>query len=64
LDHNVGVVISNGKIDKGILNIMDGKNVGTFFTNTPHSTVPVDMQAMKGKSTDPIDVAGTTAAIF
>jgi delta-1-pyrroline-5-carboxylate synthetase len=48
LDHNVGVVISNGKIDKGILNIVDGKNIGTFFTKTPHQSVPIDVQAVKG----------------
>lgn len=48
LDHQVGVVISNGKIDKGILNIIDGKKVGTFFTKIPNQTVPVDMQAVKG----------------
>ncbi|CAF4818895.1 unnamed protein product, partial [Rotaria sp. Silwood2] len=49
LDHNVGVVISNGQIDKGILNIIDGKKVGTFFTNTPTQTLPVDVQALKAR---------------
>jgi hypothetical protein len=48
LDHNVGVVISNGKFDKGILNIIDGKKVGTFFTKIPNQSLPVDVQAVKG----------------
>ena len=49
LDHNVAVVISNGQIDKAILNIVDGKKIGTFFTNAPAETLPVDVQALKGK---------------
>ena len=49
LDHQVGVVISNGKIDKGILNIIDGMKVGTFFTKIPNQSVPVDVQAVKGR---------------
>ncbi len=48
LDHNVGVVISNGKIDKGILNIIDGKKIGTFFTKISNQSLPVDVQAVKG----------------
>ena len=48
LDHNVGVVISNGQMDKGILNIIDGKKIGTFFTNVPNQSLPVDVQAVKG----------------
>ncbi|UJR37450.1 hypothetical protein I4U23_030153 [Adineta vaga] len=49
LDHNVGVVISNGQIDKGILNIMDGKQIGTFFTKVPNQSMPVDVQAVKAR---------------
>ncbi|CAF0955381.1 unnamed protein product [Adineta steineri] len=49
LDHNVGVIISNGKIDKGILNIMDGKQIGTFFTNIPNQSLSVDVQAVKAR---------------
>ena len=41
-------MISNGKIDKEILNIIDGKQVGTFFTKIPHQSLPVDVQAVKG----------------
>jgi hypothetical protein len=41
-------VISNGQIDKAILNIIDGQKIGTFFTNTPTQSLPVDVQAMKG----------------
>ncbi|CAF1373945.1 unnamed protein product [Rotaria sp. Silwood1] len=47
LDHNVAVVISNGQIDKAILNMIDGKKIGTFFTNAPTETLPVDVQALK-----------------
>ncbi|CAF1264407.1 unnamed protein product [Rotaria sordida] len=47
LDHNVAVVISNGQIHKAILNIIDGKKIGTFFTNVPAGTLPVDVQALK-----------------
>lgn len=48
LDHDVGVVITNGQIDKAILNIVDGKKIGTFFTNIPNQSLPVDVQAIKG----------------
>ncbi|CAF0995616.1 unnamed protein product [Didymodactylos carnosus] len=49
LDHNVAVIISNGQVDKAILNIMDGKKIGTFFTNTPSNSIPVDVQALKAR---------------
>ena len=49
LDHQVGVVISNGQIDKAILNIIDGQKIGTFFTKTATQTVPVDVQAVKAR---------------
>lgn len=42
-------MISNGKIDKGILNVIDGKQIGTFFTNIPSQSLPVDVQAVKGE---------------
>lgn len=42
------MVIANGKTDKTILNIIDGKKIGTFFTDIPNHGVPVDIQAMKG----------------
>ena len=42
------MVISNGQIDKGILNIVNGKKIGTFFTNIPSQSLPVDVQAVKG----------------
>jgi hypothetical protein len=41
-------VISNGQIDKAILNIIDGQRIGTFFTKTPTQSLPVDIQAIKG----------------
>ncbi|CAF2990610.1 unnamed protein product [Rotaria socialis] len=49
LDHDVGVVITNGQIDKAILNIIDGKKIGTFFTNIPNTSLPVDIQAIKAR---------------
>ncbi len=41
-------MISNGQIDKAILNIIDGKRIGTFFTKTSTQSLPVDIQAVKG----------------
>lgn len=48
LDHNVGVVISNGQTDKAILNVVNGQKIGTFFAKTSSQAVPVDVQAVKG----------------
>jgi len=42
------VVISNGNVDKGILKIINGQQVGTFFTKTSQQSLPVDVQAVKG----------------
>lgn len=36
-------------MDKAILNIVDGKKIGTFFTNAPAEAVPVEVQALKGR---------------
>ncbi len=41
-------MISNGQIDKAILNILDGQRIGTFFTKIPTQSLPVDVQAVKG----------------
>ena len=41
-------MISNGQMDKAILDIVDGKRIGTFFATTSKQTVPVDVQAVKG----------------
>jgi len=49
LDHNVGVVISNGQNSKAILEIIDGKRIGTFFTKTSTQSLPVDVQAVKAR---------------
>ena len=43
------MVISNGQIQKAILNIIDGQKIGTFFTKTPNQSLPVDVQAMKAR---------------
>jgi len=35
-------------MDKAILDIVDGKKIGTFFTKTSRQSIPVDVQAVKG----------------
>ena len=35
-------------MDKAILDIIDGKKIGTFFAKTSKQTEPVDVQAVKG----------------
>ncbi|CAF1051112.1 unnamed protein product [Rotaria sp. Silwood1] len=49
LDHEVGVVITNGQIDKAILNIIDTKKIGTVFRKVPNQLLPVDVQATKAR---------------
>jgi hypothetical protein len=35
-------------MDKAILDIVDGKKIGTFFTKKSRQSIPVDVQAVKG----------------
>ena len=49
LDHGVAVVIGNGMADNCIANIVEGKKLGTFFTNAEIKGTPVELQASGGK---------------
>ncbi|XP_012141732.1 delta[1]-pyrroline-5-carboxylate synthase [Megachile rotundata] len=45
LDRGVSVVICNGTQEKAIKNILSGRKIGTFFTQTSESTTPVEVVA-------------------
>ena len=49
LEHNVSVVIANGFQENCVLDIVNGKKLGTFFTNAPHNSTPVEVQAAAGE---------------
>ncbi|XP_013413324.1 delta-1-pyrroline-5-carboxylate synthase isoform X2 [Lingula anatina] len=49
LGHDVGVVICNGTEESAILNIVDGKKVGTMFTDAMVEGPAVEIQAMKAR---------------
>ena len=49
LDHGVSIVVCNGKLDNAILNVVRGKNIGTFFTHARISDTPVEVEAAQGK---------------
>jgi delta-1-pyrroline-5-carboxylate synthetase len=48
LDRGVSVVICNGREFRALTNIVDGKSVGTFFTNAKSSNSPVELEAIQG----------------
>lgn len=49
LDRGVSVVICNGMQDKAIKTIINGRKVGTFFTDSVSGgTAPVDILAENG----------------
>lgn len=48
LDRGVSVVICNGMQEKAIKNIMSGRKIGTFFTETQTSSAPVEIVAENG----------------
>ena len=52
LDNGVPVVVCNGKLDNAILNIIRGKNIGTFFTHAKSVNTPVEVEAAQGNSHD------------
>lgn len=54
LDRGVSVVICNGTLDKAIKTIMNGRKVGTFFTdsNTSVGSNPVELIAENGTRRD------------
>lgn len=49
LDKGVSVVICNGREYGTLGNIMQGKSVGTFFTNAKSSNSPVELEAIQAK---------------
>lgn len=50
LEHGINVVICNGSAQHTIKAIMDGRKVGTFFTNVQQPANPPELQAAKGES--------------
>ncbi|XP_041370135.1 delta-1-pyrroline-5-carboxylate synthase-like [Gigantopelta aegis] len=50
LKHGVSVVICNGTEDNAIINILQGKKVGTFFTKDDFMGTPVEVQAMDARN--------------
>ena len=48
LDRGVSVVICNGTEDQAINKIMNGKRIGTFFTQSKTETVAVETLAQNG----------------
>jgi hypothetical protein len=48
LEHDVSVVITNGFAHNAIVNVVNGKKYGTFFTKAPVAGVPVEVQASRG----------------
>jgi len=49
LDKGVSVVICNGMEDNAIKTILDGRKIGTFFTDVKSSHLPVETLAEDGK---------------
>ena len=49
LDRGVSVVICNGTQEKAIKNILSGRKIGTFFTQTTEISMPVEVVAEEGK---------------
>ncbi|XP_071448028.1 delta-1-pyrroline-5-carboxylate synthase [Hetaerina americana] len=50
LDHGVSVIICNGMQEKAIKSILDGRKIGTFFSNTQSSGTPVEILAENARS--------------
>lgn len=49
LDRGVSVVICNGSQDNAIKKIVEGKKVGTFFTETNSASTPIEFLAENGE---------------
>ncbi|XP_076317164.1 delta-1-pyrroline-5-carboxylate synthase-like isoform X1 [Tachypleus tridentatus] len=49
LDRGVSVIICNGMLENAILEIVQGKRVGTFFTNHKSSSTPVEVMAVNAR---------------
>ncbi|KAL4232285.1 hypothetical protein ACF0H5_009856 [Mactra antiquata] len=50
LDRGVSVVICNGREYRGVSDVLKGKNIGTFFTNSKTNNTPVELEAVEAKS--------------
>lgn len=50
LDKGVSVVICNGSQDNAIKNIVEGKKIGTFFTENASGSVPADFLAVNARN--------------
>ena len=48
LEHDTSVVITNGFKENAILNVVNGKKMGTFFTPVKAQSTPIEIQAAKG----------------
>lgn len=49
LDKGCSVVICNGREPGAIGKIMQGKSVGTFFTQAKSTNTPVELEAVHGE---------------
>ncbi|XP_026301997.1 delta-1-pyrroline-5-carboxylate synthase isoform X2 [Apis mellifera] len=50
LDRGVSVVICNGTQEKAIKNILSGRKIGTFFTQTTEISMPVEVVAEEART--------------
>lgn len=48
LDKGVSVVICNGREPQALGKIIQGKSVGTFFTQAKSTNSPVELEAIQG----------------
>ncbi len=49
LERGVSVVVCNGRTQHAIKNIMQGKKIGTFFTDSKNFGTPVETLAQNGE---------------
>ena len=64
LEHGINVVICNGSAQHTIKAIMDGRKIGTFFTNVQQPANPPELQAAKGKLYCPYLANHNTVSAF
>ncbi len=50
LEHDVSTVIANGFAENTIINIVNGKRIGTFFNSSESDSMPIEVQAAKGNA--------------
>ena len=49
MDHGVAVVICNGMRQKALTNVLEGRRVGTFFTDSKNGGLSIEKMAENGK---------------